>query len=404
MRKKVITIAIVIILLFQSITISYGSDAYEGHEAENFQETDNTVGSDAYEGHKAENFQEIDNTVDGETSDSIYNEGSVYIEEVDRYFTQTESSGPSTATTLTNVLTFLPWIVSNLMTAAVTTGNDRNGMYSTTPDEPITVQSMVFDRIELLNANYFAENANTANYTIKQSVKNWYSGVRIIAIAASIVILIYMGIRMAISTVASSKAKYKKMLYDWLVSFGMIFVLHFIIVFLSNLSTTITYILTENAGALRLESNIMNYNLDEISTSTGWNAASQSIIYWILVFYQARFFIMYMKRFFTIGFLIVISPLITTTYAIDRAGDNKSQVFNTWGRELITNLIIQPLHAFLYLVFMFVAEEIAIVAPVFAIIFLMALSRGEKIVKTIFNLRGRATIHSMSETFKLKGK
>ena len=90
MRKKVITIAIVIILLFQSITISYGSDAYEGHEAENFQETDNTVGSDAYEGHKAENFQVIDNTVDGETSDSIYNEGSVYIEEVDRYFTQTE--------------------------------------------------------------------------------------------------------------------------------------------------------------------------------------------------------------------------------------------------------------------------------------------------------------------------
>ena len=383
MRKKVITCMLIFAILFQTITVSYGSEA-----------------SEVFNGHEAESFQKIDNELTGSDVDDIYQEGSVG----DKTIVATESSAPATASAITHVLTFIPWIVSTLMTTVATTGNNRPGEYSTTPEDTLTVQSMVFDRIELLNANYFAYNANTPNYVIKESVKNWYSGVRTIAIIASIVILIYMGIRMAISSLASDKAKYKKMFFDWLTSFIMIFVLHIIIIFMSNLSTSITYMLTENAGALTLETKIMEYRMEEISTAVGWNSITQTIIYFVLVFYQARFFIMYVKRFFTIGFLIVISPLITVTYAIDRAGDNRSQVFQSWGKELAVNLFIQPLHAFLYMVFMFVAEEIAVVAPIFAIIFLMALSRGEKIVKTVFNLRGMSTIHSMSETLKLKKK
>lgn len=383
MRKKVITCILIFAILFQTITVSYGSDA-----------------SEVFNGHEAESFQKIDNELTGSDVDDIYQEGSVG----DKTIAATESSGPATASAITHVLTFIPWIVSTLMTTVATTGNNRPGEYSTTPEDTLTVQSLVFDRIELLNANYFAYNANTPNYVIKESVKNWYSGVRTIAIIASIVILIYMGIRMAISSLASDKAKYKKMFFDWLTSFIMVFVLHIIIIFMSNLSTSITYMLTENAGALTLETKIMEYRMEEISTAVGWDSITQTIIYFVLVFYQARFFIMYVKRFFTIGFLIVISPLITVSYAIDRAGDNRSQVFQSWGKELAVNLFIQPLHAFLYMVFMFIAEEIAVAAPIFAIIFLMALSRGEKIVKAIFNLRGMSTIHSMSETLKLKKK
>ena len=347
MRKKVITCMLIFAILFQTITVSYGSDD-----------------SEVFNGHEAESFQKIDNELTGSDVDDIYQEGSVG----DKTIAPTESSAPATASAITHVLTFIPWIVSTLMTTAVTTGNNRPGEYSTTPEDTLTVQSLVFDRIELLNANYFAYNANTNNYVIKESIKNWYSGVRTIAIIASIVILIYMGVRMAISSLASDKAKYKKMFFDWLTSFIMIFVLHIIIIFMSNLSTSITYMLTENAGALTLETKIMEYRMEEISTAVGWDSITQTIIYFVLVFYQARFFIMYVKRFFTIGFLIVISPLITVTYAIDRAGDNRSQVFQSWGKELAVNLFIQPLHAFLYMVFMFIAEEIAVVAPIFAII------------------------------------
>ena len=128
----------------------------------------------------------------------------------------------------------------------------------------------------------------------------------------------------------------------------------------------------------------------------------QTVIYFMLVFYELRFFIMYMKRLFTIGFLLVISPLITITYAIDRAGDNRSQVFNSWFKEIAVNICIQPLHALLYMVFIYSADRLVMEAPIIAIVFLMALSRGEKIVKGIFGLRGLQTIHSMSETLKLR--
>ena len=50
-------------------------------------------------------------------------------------------------------------------------------------------------------------------------------------------------------------------------------------------------------------------------------------------------------------------------------------------REFMVNVFIQPLHAMLYMVFMYSAGEIAKVAPIFAILFFMGLSRGEKICK-----------------------
>ena len=41
---------------------------------------------------------------------------------------------------------------------------------------------------------------------------------------------------MAISTVASDQAKYKKMITDWLVSFALVFLLHYIIILVLNVN------------------------------------------------------------------------------------------------------------------------------------------------------------------------
>ena len=125
-------------------------------------------------------------------------------------------------------------------------------------------------------------------------------------------------------------------------------------------------------------------------------------MYWVLVFYQLKFFFLYLKRFLTVGFLIVIAPLITVTYSIDKAGDGKAQAFSSWIKEFLVNVFIQPLHAILYLLFMTVAYEIALVSPIIAIIFFAGLSRGEKIVKELLHIRGLTSIHSMSETFGMK--
>ena len=54
-------------------------------------------------------------------------------------------------------------------------------------------------------------------------------------------VLLYIGIRMMLSTVASDKAKYKQMLIDWLVGMCLLFFMHYIMAF----SVTITKKITE---------------------------------------------------------------------------------------------------------------------------------------------------------------
>ena len=71
-------------------------------------------------------------------------------------------------------------------------------------------------------------------------------------------------------------------------------------------------------------------------------------------------------------------------------------------KEFLVNVFIQPLHAIIYLVFMSTAYEIFFIAPILSIAFLAALSRGEKVVKELLNIRGLTSIHSMSETFGFK--
>ena len=41
----------------------------------------------------------------------------------------------------------------------------------------------------------------------------------------------------------------------------------------------------------------------------------------------------YLKRFYTLGLLTMVSPLITVTYAVDKLKDDKSQVLGKFYRE-----------------------------------------------------------------------
>ena len=94
----------------------------------------------------------------------------------------------------------------------------------------LTPDDIFFNRVALTNINFFDFNCGPSLKVIRQNVAAWYYTLRIFAISALLVVLLYIGIRMAISTVASDQAKYKKMITDWLVSFALVFLLHYIII------------------------------------------------------------------------------------------------------------------------------------------------------------------------------
>ena len=62
-------------------------------------------------------------------------------------------------------------------------------------------------------------------------VSAWYVTLRNIALVALLSVLVYIGIRITLSSVASDKAKYKQMLTDWVVALCLVFLMHYIMSF-----------------------------------------------------------------------------------------------------------------------------------------------------------------------------
>ena len=96
---------------------------------------------------------------------------------------------------------------------------------------------------EIVSVDFFGDTSNPAVNTIRQNVAIWYYALRNLAIVISVGILIYVGIRMAISTVAEEEAKYKKMMKDWIVSIVLIFVLHYIMIFTIEINDVLVNII-----------------------------------------------------------------------------------------------------------------------------------------------------------------
>ena len=310
----------------------------------------------------------------------------------------------------------------------------------------LTIERMVFNRVPLFNINYFDTNteyvvgagdskaitvtADPSNNIVKGAIANVFYISRTIALAIGLLVLIYIGIRMAISTVALEQAKYKKMLISWVESiiliystlyfdnnnvliFFMLYIMSFTIRF-GELLTSAFYNLEQQVISLvsdpeetssntkaTFEETIRSQTLNYTFSLSGLKLTFWSIVYWLLLLMEFKFFWTYIKRFLMVGFLIAISPLITITYSIDKAGDGRAQAFSIWMKEFITNVLIQPLHALIYIIFVLTANNIAEEAPIIAVAFFLAMGTVEKMVKVIFNVSA-STLKGLNEINPLR--
>ena len=316
----------------------------------------------------------------------------------------TTSTGGALAGILAQVINIFPTMISSIMSYFVISQEDPNF-----PIEEFSIQDLVFGKFKLFNIDFFdvPTTGDDANTKIKQMVAKWYVAIRKLAIVIALVLLIYIGIRMAISTLGDDKAKYKKMLINWLIGFCLIFLFQYIATVAITVSEGILEIIPEQNN--NLEATILegNGNADskalknKMSNTKGWNYVTACILYWIIIYYQLKFLLLYLKRLLSTALLLLISPLISATYCIDKVKDDKAQAYKNWLKEFLVNVFIQPLHAIIYIVFIASAAEIAAAAPLLAILFFGALSRGEKIIKNIFNMRGLSSINSIA-TLRLR--
>ena len=248
-------------------------------------------------------------------------------------------------------------------------------------------------------ANQFDENSTFGK--LRTNIASWYYGIRNFAAIILLVVLIYVGIRMAISTVAEEEAKYKTMLKDWFVALALVFILHILIITVIYVNNEIVRAL-DPAGAdgASQADTLVNYqgSLMEKTFSLGYTwtyGLATGILYSILAGVSFGFLVMYIKRMITIAFLTLIAPIITITYPIDKMGDGKSQALNNWLKEFMFNVLIQPFHCLLYLIFVSSALEMlngTLGGGIFAIITIIFVYQAEGIIRKIFGFGGASTL------------
>ena len=311
--------------------------------------------------------------------------------------THGEETGPANLSTspsflegvtsiLGNIAALLPGVANNIL-AMIVYGNTS---------QVFTIQSLLTNKYGIFDINFFKMQDASVRYSdisngIKNSVAVWYYSIRNIALVGIAIVAVYIGIRMAISVVADQKAKYKKMLIFWIEALALVFLLQYFIIILLNVSETIVSFMIkamDNMGETGIEESLIQSSFDTISGAQGAaNTLISVILYFMLVYYELKFFIIYITRVFRVAFYMVISPLVCLTYPLDRVGDGRAQAFKNWIREYTMEIFLQPIHLGLYIVFLFSAGEIIKATPFLGIAFLAAIGNGEKIVRKILNIK-----------------
>lgn len=344
----------------------------------------------------------------------------------------------------------------------------------------LTPEAMFANEVPLLDVNFFSEtrdglitdaDGNKYIETITQTgqkikmkstalelrptISKWYFALRNLAIVALLSILVYIGIRILISSSADDKAKYKQRMVDWLVAMCLLFFMHYIMAFAVKMTEEIIkavnsvndpYYITFGDSDSKLKDykyeagsgdsegeNIFNVSdglgktLHDNNIITDYNGKyifmwptnlmgkarielqleptedlteddietrqfGYTVIYLALVMYTILFLFRYLKRVMMLAFLTIIAPLMAMTYPLDKLQDGSAQGFNTWLKEYIFNLLIQPVHLILYTVLIGASMDLIADNIVFALATLGFILQAEKILRKFFGFEKASTV------------
>lgn len=284
---------------------------------------------------------------------------------------------------------------------------------------------------------------------LSEIISKWYVSLRNIGLVIMMIVLLYIGIRILLSSAASDKAKYKELLRDWLVGMILLFTMHYIMVFanliVKNLTKVVStsiqkseywvYMEDDPDGNLSsfLEENGYGegskiqavYGTDQIELTdvatpgvektilwptdllgslrlqtqfTGWGTKfiGMGICYIMLVVLTIFFVFTYTKRVIYMAFLTLMAPLVAVTYPIDKITDGKAQGFDKWLKEYIFNLLIQPMHLLLYYILITSAIELAQTNVLYSIIAIAFMMPAEKLLRNFFGFEKASTPPSLA--------
>lgn len=276
--------------------------------------------------------------------------------------------------------------------------------FFTDKNNRLTVEKIIYNQVPIFDVNIF--NIDEAGgqklksdgtlATIKKNIAKWYYVFRNISIIGLLLVLLYIGIRMAVSTVASEKATYKRYLKDWIVSFVIVFCIHYVMIFILNVNEYLVDLMknsSPNSEYFLYET--VRTKAYELKFTSG---IAGTIMYMVLVYLMIKYLFIYAKRYLTINILAIIAPIIGITYSIDKIKDNKSQSLMAWLKDFTFTTLLQSIHALLYTMFIPIALETSednIGGIIFAFILLNFMAKADKIIINVFGMKAGKSLSNV---------
>lgn len=290
-----------------------------------------------------------------------------------------------------------------------------------TYDEEDEVTTSSSDKLEYTKKDEHSAPVFNSAKVLAPQIAKWYTAIRNMVLVGLMVVLLYIGIRIVLSSTAGEKAKYKEHIKDWLVAVILVVFMHYIMAFALTITEYLTSMLNSNNEMIKFQIqdedamkqifgdedysqykegdsynlyvNLMGYarlkqQLNTLDANgnvvVNWDYIGYAIIYMTLVIYTVMFLIIYLKRVIYMAFLTMIAPLVALTYPIDKISDGKAQAFDAWLKEYAYNLLLQPFHLLLYTMLIGSVMDLATNNMLYALVALGFLIPAEKLLRKFF--------------------
>jgi hypothetical protein len=356
-------------------------------------------------------------TVSKDTFDSITGEGTSTLQtengSQEKTISASDSSVGSTIGMFASVIASFAGTIHIVMDHISIDGGlyYTDSKYSAYETKNFTICSLIFGEFLLFNGKIYETNESLNPEVergtvaklidgIKENTLSAFNKLTTVGLALSLFLLIYSLIRVIAADSVKDMAGWKKVLGNWLVCLLFIFFVKYIIIILNTLNDKLMDMLwtvrksLEESDYENFEYALFQTSVNDIQNASGFVFFAYSLEYAVMVIFELMFFVKYMIRALSLIFLTVIAPIIGIFHAFNVMNGKDNNILKTWLSQYNSLLFLQPIHALIYIIFLFTASQIAINAPLLGLLFLYALYRAEKIVKLMLNMQDGLSISS----------
>lgn len=258
-----------------------------------------------------------------------------------------------------------------------------------------SIEDLLYNRIPALDVNIFTDTPGgkqlvegSALSTIKKLVAGWYYSIRNIAAVIMFIILLYTGLKMAISTSAESKANYSEQLVTWIKCMVLLFMIHYLMIFILTLNDTLVKMFAAATTGIGTLHDTIEARAYDMRFTVG---ISGMIMYVTLIVYWIKFLLLYIRRYIYNIIYIILAPFAIIRYAMDNANTKGKAGFENWLNKFVANIIIQPAHALAYTLFMSIAVKLALESIggfIIALVFMSQILKMDEYVLSIVRFKG----------------